>query len=84
MIKHSIFFLLITFLFTGCAERGHTIEPTPAKQSIVKTNSSKVKESQRATQKVISIEAEEDQVDDSTQNTIAGILVFIIGIMVLL
>ena len=85
MIKHTLFFLLIALFFTGCVERGHSMQPTPVQQHIVKSTQpapAKAKEAQKATPKVVDIETGEASIDDTTQNTIAGVLVFIIGILV--
>jgi hypothetical protein len=85
MIKHSIFFLLTLFLFTGCVERGHNITPTTVQHTIVQTdisNKNEMKNITKATEKVICIEEEESTTDDSLQNTISGILILVIGIMV--
>ncbi|WP_295418768.1 hypothetical protein [Sulfurovum sp.] len=85
MIKHTLFFLLVTLFFTGCAERSYYMHPTPVQKNVAKSTqpaSTNAKEAQQATTKVIDVDTEESSVDDTTKNTIAGVLVFIIGIMV--
>jgi PBP1b-binding outer membrane lipoprotein LpoB len=91
MIKQILLILILisTLTLTGCVERGHTITPTAIKQTIIKNHavdSQKTKNFQKATNKVIAIESEtqENSIDDSTKNTISGILVLIIGIIVFL
>jgi len=84
MIKQTLFFLLAVLFFTGCTERGHQLQPTPVQQHIVQSTQyapEKEKNTQKATTKVVEIETNKVSVDDTTQNTIAGVLVFIIGIL---
>jgi hypothetical protein len=92
MIKQILLILILisTLTLIGCVERGHSIVPgqtihkTLNDDTSYSTNSTKTKNLQRATDKVAAIESEtkESSTEDSTQNTIAGILVLIIGIMV--
>ena len=89
MTKQILLILLFisTLTFTGCAERGQNIIPAHAQKKILKHDASsntKTKNLQKATVKVKAIDEEnrENAVEDSTKNTITGILVLIIGIMV--
>ncbi len=89
MIKQILLILILisTLTLTGCVERGHSIVPGQITDETLKNdtfNGTKTKNLQRATNKVAAIECEtpERSTEDSTQNTIAGILVLIIGIMV--
>jgi len=89
MIKRILFFLFMVFIFSGCVERGHMVTPTSVKQTIIESNSAdskKIKNVQKATDNVVAIESEtqKSSIEDSTKNTISGILVLIIGIMVFL
>lgn len=87
MIKNSLFFLLLTFFLAGCAENGSIIEVSPAKQTIVENNTStnETKQVNHADTEIINIENKEEAFfDESTMNTVSGVLVLIIGIMILL
>ena len=89
MTKQILFILLFisTLTFTGCTERGQNIIPTHPQKKILKHDASsdtKTKNLQRATVKVKAINEEnrENTIEDSTKNTITGIIVLIIGVMV--
>ena len=87
MIKNSLFFLLLTLFLAGCAENGSMIEVTPAKQTIVESNTSatETKQINHTDTETINIENKEETFfDESTMNTISGALILIIGIMILL
>lgn len=61
---------------------------TQVQQEFLESNeNNKIKSVEKATQEIIKIEPEEDSlfsIDDETKNTLSGILVFIIGIIILL
>jgi len=89
MTKQILLILLFisTLTFTGCAERGQSIIPTHIQKEIFKDTTSsntKTKNLQRETGKVRAIEDgnKENALKDSTKNTITGIFILIIGIMV--
>ncbi len=90
MIKNSLFFLLLTFFLAGCAENGSIIELSSVQQTMVEnntsTNETKQINSTDTDTKMIDIENTEERTifSDSTMNTISGVVVVIIGIMILL
>lgn len=87
MIKNSLFFLLLTLFLAGCAENGSVIEVSPVKQIIVENNASvkETKQINKAETEIIDIENKDEvTINDSTMNTVSGVLILIIGILILL
>jgi uncharacterized lipoprotein YajG len=76
MIKKSIYILLLTLLFTGCAERGSIVKITPMHK--VKTKTSKTKDPSIPTLVL------HNSREDKLKKNISGSLILIIGLILFL
>ena len=86
MIKSTLLTLFMALLFTGCVERGHHVI-VPTQQSSVLTNTTDTDQVNTISLQEVTGETivnDESNIEDSTQNNIAGILIIIIGIIILL
>ena len=94
MIKQIIFLLLSTLLFTGCVENGQTLEPRANTELVVKSEKSIETNSTKTIQVMDTNHTEPTSTDiidfsflnltDETKNTLSGIAIILIGIMILL
>ena len=80
MLKKSIILVLLTFILSGCVERGQNITPLYNSQNIksIESNSTVVQPIY-----VLKCNAKDKPID-TTQNTIAGTFLLAIGIIILL
>ena len=76
MIKKSIYILLLTLLFTGCAERGSVLKVTPI--HTVKTETSEAKDPAIPTLVL------HNSREDKLKKNISGSLILIIGLILFL
>ena len=76
MIKKSIYILLITLLFAGCAERGAIVKVTPIHK--VKPKASEKKDSSIPTLVL------HNSREDKLKKNISGSIILIIGLILLL
>jgi len=94
MIKKIIFSLLSTLLFTACIEKGQSLEPRANTEPIVKSEKSIETNSTKTTQVMDTNRTETTSTElidfsflnltDETKNTLSGIAIILIGIMILL
>lgn len=94
MIKQTIFLLLSTLLFTACAENGQTLQPRTNTKLVV-TSEKSVENNTTKTTKVLDANRTEtletEMIDfsflnltDETKNTLSGVAIVLIGLMMLL
>ena len=80
MLKKSIILVLLTFILSGCVERGQNVTPQYTRQSLKSIESNTT-----AVQPIYVLKCNaKDKPIDTTQNTIAGSFLLAIGIIILL
>ena len=94
MIKQMIFLLLSTLLFTACVENGKTLQPRTNTELIVKSENSIETNTTKATKVVDTNSTETIETEiidfsflnltDETKNTLSGVAIILIGLMILL
>ena len=94
MIKKTIFLLLSTLLFVACVERGQTLQPRDNIELFVKNENSIETNSTETIQIMDTNRTQATDTEiidfsflnltDETKNTLSGIAIILIGIMMLL
>lgn len=94
MIKQMIFLLLSTLLFTACVENGKTLQPRTNTELVVKSENSIETNTTKATKVVDTNSTETIETEiidfsflnltDETKNTLSGVAIILIGLMILL
>ena len=94
MIKQITFLLLSTLLFTACVEKGKTLEPRANTELVLKSEKSIETNSTKTIQVMDTNRTETTSTEiidfsflnltDETKNTLSGIAIMLIGIMILL
>ena len=94
MIKRMIFLLLSTLLFSACVENGKTLQPRTNTELVVKSENSIKTNTTKATKVVDTNSTETIETEiidfsflnltDETKNTLSGVAIILIGLMILL
>jgi len=94
MIRQTIFLLLSTLLFTACVENGKTLQPRTHTEFVVKSVKSTETNTSKTTKTIDSNDVESIDTEiidfsflnltDDTKNTLSGIAIVIIGLIILL
>ena len=80
MLKKSIILVLLTFILSGCVERGQSVTPLYNTQSV-----KSIENNTTIVQPIYVLKCNaKDKPIDATQNTIAGSFLLIIGMIILL
>ena len=94
MIKQIIFLLLSTLLFTACVENGKSLQPRANTELVVKSEQS-IETNSTETTKIMDTNSTETietgiidfsflNLTDETKNTLSGVAIILIGLMILL
>ena len=75
MMRSTLFILIITLVFTGCAERGSVIDIRP------KTEVSKTVENKKEDFPVLKLSSSRE---DKVEEVISGSLILVIGLLLIL